>query len=315
MREDLKKYQHCKTQLGPALMTLGRVMALTLVACALSLDVNLLVWLLGQVLLGFAVLQWFVLIHDFGHNYFFKAKAANWIWGHVASFFVLLPFTPWKYIHSQHHTWTGWHDLDPTMTASLPQKATPLKRWVARWSWRLSVPVLALTFSFSNFWNLKKLFGLFPRWRDRWQFIFSIAFVLFCLFGVLPFVPGGYRTWALGYYLFLVIGDPLLISQHSHMPQRQSQGDKVRPVPVYEQGVFTRSLIFPAFISKYGLLNFNSHEAHHVYPTIPCYWLQEVHLLNPAGVQIHWWTWLKRAKMLPVDQVLFSNREETGWDI
>src|SRR5204862_237378 len=42
--------------------------------------------------------------------------------------------------------------------------------------------------------------------------------------------------------LSLVAEDVLLLSQHTHIPQHVSHGDRVRPFPAIEQEVFTRSL-------------------------------------------------------------------------
>jgi fatty acid desaturase len=50
------------------------------------------------------------------------------------------------------------------------------------------------------------------------------------------------------------------------------------------------------------LLGFNLHGAHHERPTVPGYLLEEVHH-EPVHVD-HWWTWLKRAKGLPVERVI-----------
>lgn len=302
-----------KSHRGWALLTLGRVILFTLAAVFFSYSENPWIWFGGQILYGLAVLQWFVLMHDFGHNYFFKSKNANWIWGHVASFFCLAPFTPWKYIHGKHHTWTGWHDLDPTMESTLPALATPLQRKAANLIWKSWLPLLSLAFSFKNFWNYPRLARYWPQRSARWEFIFSISFIVAVLALQILFVPHFWKVWALGYFIFLVISDPLLISQHSHIPQRIAGPREVRPFPVYEQEVYTRSLLFPAWVSKYLLLNFDAHIAHHIFPTVACYHLHRIHYRT--GHEYPWWDWLKKAKSVPAEVLLFSHREDSGLDL
>lgn len=309
----VKNYSHYKSHTGLAILTLSRVIALTFIAVTLSLSSLPVVWLVGQILLAFAILQWFILLHDFGHNVFFKSHAANWFWGHVASVFCLVPFTPWKYIHAQHHVWTGWQDKDPTMESTLPQKGSSAQRIIVRWAWRLWIPLLSITFSVKNFWNLPRLFKIFPRAKDRWLFAFSFFVMQLCFWVAFPITPHIWKIWTLAYFVFLVIADPLLISQHSHVPQKLADGAEVRPIPVYEQEKYTRTLFFPKVISKYVLLSFDAHGPHHIWPTIPCYYLPLVKVRSENDAD--WFAWLKEAKSLPADQILFSNRESTGWKI
>ncbi|QDK38642.1 fatty acid desaturase [Bdellovibrio sp. NC01] len=317
LKEDFKatvvKYHAYKSNTTLAIWTLSRVIALTAMSVVLSLSSMTLVWLVGQCLFAIAVLQWFVLLHDFGHNVFFKSGTANWIWGHVASIFCLVPFTPWKFIHAQHHTWTGWQDKDPTMESTLPQNGNNSRRKVARFAWRWWIPVLAISFSVKNFWNMPRLFRLFPRTKERWQFVFSFLVMQLTFWVIFPHTPHIWKIWTVGYLLFLVIADPLLISQHSHVPQKIAGSEEVRPVPVYEQDQFTRTLFFPPFVSKYILLSFDAHGPHHIWPKIPCYFLPMVKVRSANDAD--WYSWLKEAKALPADQILFSNREETGWNI
>src|SRR5438105_4661928 len=46
-------------------------------------------WLGGQILLAFALLQWFVLLHEAGHNTLFRTRRLNRYAGTLAGFFAL----------------------------------------------------------------------------------------------------------------------------------------------------------------------------------------------------------------------------------
>lgn len=307
------KFRTYRSHLGLAHWTLFKVIFLTVLSMGLSYSGFFALLVIGQILLGISILQWFVLLHDFGHNHFFKSDLVNSFWGYIASLFCLVPFSPWKSIHAKHHTWTGWQDKDPTMEATL-QIRQKKKIWpITRLAWKLWIPAITLTFSFKNFWNILKLFRLFHETQLRVNFIFSISLLLSFIFFIIPLIPMFWITWLPGFTLFLVISDPLLLSQHTHVPQNFADGKDVRPIPVYEQDSFTRELVFPTWISNYILLNFDKHISHHIWPNIPCYHLHKVvfeknNLVSGAD-------WLLKVKKLPGDELLFLNRKDTGWKI
>lgn len=302
-----------KPSLSKGLGVLLYVSVNTTIALYLSFSDITALWFLGQMLFGITVLQWFILMHDFGHNYFFKNSYLNWFFGYWCSIICLVPFAPWKWIHSQHHTWTGWHDLDPTQESTQPSKSSFLKNKLANWSWKLGIPTLTLAFSFKNFWNLPRLFRLFKEPSKRMHFIFSVTFPILVIVSLIYFVPGFWHAWALGYLFFLILSDPLLLSQHVHIPQKFSDGASVAPFSVKEQDQFTRTLIVPDWVSKFVLLAFDKHTLHHVVPRLACYHLNTIQCSFKTS--IHWMEWLIKAKNIPAEKLLFSNNNETGLNL
>lgn len=302
-----------KPSLAKGVRVIAYVSLWTVLSAYLSFSENTWIWLSGQVLYGLVVLQWFVLLHDFGHNHFFKSGRLNWLFGYVSSLFCLVPYAPWKWIHSQHHTWTGWHDLDPTQESTLPNQAKPLKNKIANICWLLGIPVLTLAFSFKNFWNLPRLFRLFPDTTKHIHFVFSIFLLIAVFAAQVYFVPGFLAAWIVGYCFFLFLSDPLLISQHVHIPQKISHGATVNPFSVKEQDQYTRTLIFPTWVSKYILLGFDKHTLHHIIPRLPCYHLNSVDYTFSGSIP--WHKWLVIAKQTPAETLLFSNNNNTGLNI
>ena len=73
-------------------------------------------------MLALALVQWFAVLHECGHETLFRGKRANSIVGQVAGFFALIPFYNWKRVHARHHKWTGWQDVDPTTAALVPRE-------------------------------------------------------------------------------------------------------------------------------------------------------------------------------------------------
>ena len=107
--------------------------------------------------------------------------------------------------------------------------------------------------------------------------------------------------------------DPLILSQHTHVPLHVSHGAAVQPFPPLEQEVFTRSLRFPAWFSTLVLLNVDAHERHHMYPAVPGYYLRRV--TYETHNEVPWWRWLVKARRVPGAVLLFQNRNQSGYDV
>jgi omega-6 fatty acid desaturase (delta-12 desaturase) len=320
---DALEHQRVRTQLytqlggDPRSDVLGlwivlAVLGLTLTGISLSFWGTGLVWLLGQLLVALSVLQWFVLLHDFGHGGFFRTRALNSIVGHVASFFVILPFYPWKVIHAAHHTWTGWKDLDPTMSQIQPRRLPVALVRGIDFCWKAWIPVFGLSFSFGNFWNLKKIYRLFPESSVRLRCIWSCVYLVITVVPLVVLFPlEVLRVYGLAYFLYLFVSDPLLLSQHASIPQRNALGEKVNAIPHAEQDLYTRTLLFPEFVSKWILLRFDRHGPHHHFPSLPLYRLA----IAGASVRnaVPALAWLRAAKATPAHRLLLDEGNlETG---
>ena len=101
----------------------------------------------------------------------------------------------------------------------------------------------------------------------------------------------------------------LLLSQHTHIPQRLSHGAAVQPFRPFEQEPFTRSLRLPGWMSTL-LMHFDAHELHHIYPNVPGYRLRSI-AYTPQN-EVDWLQWIRAAKRLSGTRFLFSNRDDTG---
>ena len=63
--------------------------------------------------------------------------------------------------------WVGFKDKDPTQNL-LTLKDIPLKRSkIINFCWKYWIPIFTLSFSFDNFWNLKKLNQLYPEKQNK----------------------------------------------------------------------------------------------------------------------------------------------------
>lgn len=286
----------------------------TALGIGLSLQGGLLSWVAGQMLLAVAFLQWFVVLHECGHETMFRGRRLNGSVGAFAGLMVLIPFHTWRRIHGRHHKWTGWQDLDPTTEALVPRERSRAERLFLNVCWRLWVPIFSVLYRVQNFWNLRRVLAMFPSQHDRRAILRDTVLNLFVYAAVIAITgPGAMmRIAGVALLLSLIVEDLLLLSQHTHIPQNVSHGSAVRPYPAIEQAPFTRSLRLPRRVSAL-ILNFDAHELHHMYPFVPGYHLHRIPYAPPN--EIGWWQWLSSAKRTPADVLLFTNRLDTGLDV
>ena len=294
-------------------VTLVAIVA-TVIALTLSMRAEVWLWLPGQIILAVALVQWFAILHECGHETLFRSRGIHRAIGQLAGFFSIIPFYNWKRVHGRHHKWTGWQDVDPTTATLVPRELSRVERVLVNVCWRYWIPLFSVLYRVNNFWNWPRLRSLFEKSEDRRRLALSSAALVVAYAAVIVIVgPAALlRLVGLGVLLSLVAEDLLLLSQHTHIPQQLSHGEPVRPFPTIEQEVFTRSLVFPGWLSAL-LLHIDAHELHHMYPFVPGYRLGGIayETENEIGV----WTWVRRARAMPGELFLFHNRLETGADI
>ncbi|MCC7055671.1 MAG: fatty acid desaturase [Gemmatimonadaceae bacterium] len=286
---------------------------LAFTACAIALSVQDAwpLWLLGQVLLAVNLFQWFVLHHDFAHGGFFRTRWLNALLGHVSSVFCLMPFFSWRQMHHHHHIWSGWKDKDPSDPSSQFRQPTPTLTRVMNFCWRFWIPVFAATFVAMNFWNLKRVNELFPDPRSRRRNLFSVLFLMIIYVPALVLAPRFMLVhWVPALLLFLSFSDPVLLTQHVHVDANYAAGAEVKAFRYSEQGRYARNVIYPRFVAKFLFYNSERHGLHHLHPTVPIYHLGE--LESPKDNNIDWLEWLRLAKAMPADVLIFQTSRETG---
>jgi len=287
--------------------------AITASGLWMSLNESFWMWAAGQIALALALLQWFVILHEAGHNTLFRTRRLNHLAGHVASVFALIPFHNWQRIHARHHKYTGWQDLDATTALLVPRAIKPWERWVMNFAWATGLPLFSVLYRIQNFWNLLRV----ERYLERAEDVRAArlnAWALGLLYAVATAVIGPstlLTTAGVGLLLSLMALDLILLSQHTHMPSNLSHGAPARPFPPQQQEQFTRSLRLPEWLSRF-LLRFDMHEVHHMYVHIPGYDLHEIPYA--AQNEVNWLDWTREAKQLSGTDFLFGSREQTGFN-
>jgi fatty acid desaturase len=123
------------------------------------------------------------------------------------------------------------------------------------------------------------------------------------------------RTAGLALLLGFMLVEPIMLSQHTHIPLRLAGDDDVRPFSPAAQVPFTRSLRFPGWISRLVLLHFDAHELHHAHPNVPGWRLSALEGTMPTPNAFPAFSWIARARRVPADVFLFSNRDRSGLDL
>jgi omega-6 fatty acid desaturase (delta-12 desaturase) len=271
-------------------------------------------WAIGQTILAAALVQWFAVLHECGHRTMFRARRLNTLVGVVAGFLTMIPYRSWVRVHGRHHKWTGWQDLDPTGESLVPRRLSRLEHVLVNVCWRLWIPLFSTLYRIENYWNLRRLARMFPRADDhrpmQWSAILQLASYAILVAAAGPSLLA--RVAIAGVVLSLMVEDVLLLSQHGHVPQKNSEGHEVQPVPAVGQEVFTRSLRLPSWASTL-LLHLDAHELHHMFPFVPGYHLRRIPY-QPSH-EIGWFEWIRASKRLHGVVLLFQNRHDTGAQI
>ena len=306
--------QHLRPSNLAGALAVGGVAATTAVGIALALQPRLVLWAAGQLILALALVQWFVVLHECGHDTLFRTRRLHAVIGRIAGAFAAIPYACWTRIHGRHHRWTGWQDLDPTTAGLVPRARPRLERVIVNVCWKCSIPLFSVIYRLENYWHLPRLFRLFGARDERARMVRDSA-ILILLYAAVTILVGPVRmliAFGPALALSLMAEDVLLLSQHTHIPQHVSHGAKVRPFPAIEQEEFSRSLRLPPWLSTV-LLHFDAHELHHMYPFVPGYRLHGVPY-TPQN-EVGYWGWITAAKRVPGEVFLFQNRTESGWEI
>ena len=272
-------------------------------------------WISGQIVLAFAFVQWFILLHECGHGTLFHSRRLHILAGHLAGFFAIIPFHCWKQIHYRHHKWTGWQDVDPTTTTLRPRALGRVERLLVNICWRYWVPLFSVLYRLNNFWNMPRLMRLYESQPRPQRRLVMNAAALAMIYVTLISMIGPVTLLRLAgpaLVLALVAEDVLLLSQHTHVPMNLSHGRNVDPYRAVAQEEFTRSLRLPSWLSRLWL-HFDAHELHHMYPFVPGYRLAQIPYV-PAN-EVSWRRWIPAARALPGEVFLFQNRNQSGFDV
>lgn len=250
----------------------------------------------------------FSLMHEAVHRVASPRRRWNDFAGLWGGAVCLLPFEPWRRSHLEHHHWSGNADRDPVMALV---KYIPSLRKMNREGltvlWKMWLPVIALL-QHGVFWKLS-----FAQLR-REHGVFMTVSVLapFVLWGVLGFLASsefvlGVMLPSLLVYMVLVE----VVNLPHHLQLTALTGDQ--KLPLWRQYETARSCLYPRWMARFVVLNFNYHAEHHMFPDAPWYTLDHLHheitgtlgeqLMTDAG-----FAWIRRNRPQHLDDVIISGQ-------
>jgi acyl-lipid omega-6 desaturase (Delta-12 desaturase) len=260
--------------------------------------------------LSFFLTQQFLLLHECGHGQFFSGIWANRIVGFVAGVLSGIPYYTWVHMHQLHHKWTGWRDLDPTTAPTVALKGGKGIRWLVNVCWRLCIPIFFVAYQLGNYWNVFKIKRYVTNevWRKAcWHILLSIS--LYVIGWVL--LPYSIIIGiGISYAISLFWKECIIMTQHNHIDIPLAKGQLVRPVRYSEQVSYTRSFRLPRFWAHYVLFNVNFHQAHHLKPGVPAYYLPDVEVQQPLMPHIK--DWFIRSRSMKGEDYIFKTSRQTG---
>lgn len=268
-----------------------------------TLNESLSWYLIGQFCGGIFLAQSFILLHEAGHESFFNTKILNTILGRFFSFLVFIPYYNWVEIHELHHKWAGWRNLDPTTENTFSNQLTNSQKKVINFCWKYYIPLFTLAYRFSIYWKAEKLKRHLVSKKYQKSIFELYIYGVFYLVTIFLF-PSFYLSILPAIFLSFIITDYITLSQHSSIKMLVSKGSSVEPIKLQEQPQYSRSLIFPDWISQYILFNFNYHEAHHAYPKIPGHMLHKVK--KNYTNSYHFLPWFKAVKSISGVNFIFT---------
>jgi fatty acid desaturase len=256
-------------------------------------------WIMGQIILGFSFWRSFAILHACGHHAFSTNKTFDDLIGLSQSLFCFIPYYSWKFIHFDHHRWTGWLDLDPTMR-NLEKGTSKFNLSILNVCWKFWIPVISIHYIVTVFFTKN---NSHRKMKSVWG---SILFVLL-VHGTLMYVLGWTyaRYFGVSTFLYLNLGDISLLTQHVHLPMDHSRGTSVAPKKLWEQDEFSHTVELPSWISRWIVLGFNYHSLHHLFPSMPYYRSSDITF---RGKHTHeGWAWLKKAKAMKATELIYQS--------
>lgn len=234
---------------------------------------NIFTYIIAQPLFAIVFLHSFLILHEAGHNACSTSTWVNVVTGHIASIFCCMPFYPWKYIHAEHHKWTGHLEKDPVFELLKSAKAKKKLPMIMHIGWRSFLPI-GVFFLHLVYWSYPlKLMRMKSKNKYMlWNCALSVALLAATYYVLHAFTPQLFSitNFLPAIFIYGVLWELLSTPQHIGLPSTLHKPD------LQDHANTTRSTSFPLWIEKYLFLNFGLHVEHHFFPALPWHELKKV---------------------------------------
>lgn len=242
------------------------------------------VWacVLSVVMLVLTFLHLYLLVHEACHDALFRSRKLNDFVGQLLGWVIALAYLPRKRSHNLHHLHTGHPVLDPANKRIIERFSvfTEREKNTLEFIWRNWLPLIVINdrvgLALSPFVRVEERRDLKAVKRERrWTWIYLAGYAT-AITGLFWFGLG---------YLLLTLYFPTLwlacmaeemvnLPHHGETPLLRADE---KSLPYWRQHLLTHSCSSVPFWSRWVLLNFNLHTAHHFYPWAPWYRLGAIH--------------------------------------
>lgn len=247
---------------------------------AFSWWVNRTFGLLGLVgswaLLLLAMIQLYLILHEAAHSAVSRTKWVNNLVGNVCGWSFLLPFFSRQRNHLMHHVWTA-HPLGDPENAKMISRfsvMTQAEEKKLEFIWKYWLPVITLN-HFLGTWRdpfeqVKAGNGSARMVREmRFQKIYAAAYAVLAVILLATGTVGAFAAWFFPPWLvFLAFIELVNLPHHADAPLLDP---KAKPLPYWRQAEVSHNCATVPFWSRFIILNFNLHIAHHAFPHVPWY--------------------------------------------
>ncbi len=257
----------------------------SLLICSLYfIHINISPWAKGFVsapIVAIFMFRNFSMMHEAVHGASCRLpRGFNHAIGILCGAFCLLPFDPWKKIHLDHHFWSSNIHKDPSMSliTKYPKWPAALRK-SCNFLWKMWFPVLSIL-QYGVFWYHS--LGHLYKNRKNFLFVTSLMVPLSIWGGTLFLCSPQFIFMSLlpGVLLYLLMVEIVNFPHHLSLPKLQND-EKHK---IWDQHLTARSCVYPKWLSKYIVLNFNFHIEHHLFPKAPWYRLEKIHFMSQKSL-------------------------------
>lgn len=257
------------------------------------------------------IFRGFGIMHDAVHGAVSKNRWVNSFAGIFGGSLCLLPYEPWKKSHLHHHHWSGNVEKDPVMALIIVYPKMPKAMKVAISAlWMAWFPILGFL-QHVVFWKLSV--SHYVKEPKNFKTLVSLAAPVMMWGALFAFIPGVFLLEVLLPSLFLYFVGIEVVNLPHHLQLPQYRGDT--KFTAWEQYKTARSCIYPKWFARFVVLNFNYHVEHHMFPDVPWYHLDKLHLPVKAALQGQlntdsYFSWILENKTKAVGQVLSPENDD-----
>jgi len=273
-------------------------------------------------LLMLALIHLYLILHEAAHSSVSRHVRVNHLVGNLCGWTFLLPFFTRQRNHLLHHVWAGHPLGDPENN-----------KMIARFSVMTAKQARKLELIWRNWLPLITLNHFVDHWRDpvrqlragnrspriarevRFAAIYLFGYLLVASVLVATGNVASFLTWYLPPWIVLLAFVELVnLPHHAEAPLLDPES---KALPYWQQAKVSHSCASVPIWSRFVILNFNRHVAHHAFPMVPWY---DLPLLDDLANQrtgaiprtvkneFHWSATNRRRPLLSVMGHFFDKR-------